>query len=89
MSHALHIPDETCAALQRIAHDRGLSVEALLQAWVDESHRITMQPGGTVPHYDPALDPMAEYLGAFEAITPDDVERHDEYVGASDVDTSK
>jgi hypothetical protein len=88
MSQALHIPDETYAALQRIAQDRGLSVEALLQSWVDELTQPPTQPGAAA-QYDPARDPLAEYLGAFEAISSDDVERHDEFFGAPDANTGK
>ena len=37
--------------------------------------------------YDPAQDPLAPFLGAFEATVPDVVQRHDDYLAEAYADT--
>lgn len=78
MSQAIYVPDDTYAALKRAADDRGQTIEELVRTWAADLKRHETQPQDASVEYDPALDPLAEYLGAFEAIAPTDVERHDD-----------
>lgn len=78
---------------------RGLPAEAWERAGLHETRgRITLREivateaghqQGHVRQLRAALGLPADYLGAFEAISPDDVERHDEYSGTSDAETGK
>lgn len=86
MSHTILVPDETYEALARLAAERRQTIEELLRALVAETE--VPQPAST-GDYNPADDPLAGYLGALEAISPDDVERHDQFFGASDADSTK
>lgn len=85
MSHAFLIPDETYETLNQIAVRQGRTPEEVFQQWVERMQReeaggATAQ-GGTQRTYDPQRDPLAAFLGAFEAVNPDVVRRHDEYLG--------
>lgn len=42
---------------------------------------------GQTGQYDPANDPLAPFLGAFEATEPDVVRRHDDYLGKAAADS--
>ncbi len=86
MSHIVHVPlsDEQYDRLTAYAAQHGLAVETLLQ---DALEQGMAKLAGSVAVdeeeaiYDPATDPLAEFLGAFEADVPDIVRHHDAYVG--------
>lgn len=81
MSHSFHVSDETYESLTTIAAARGQTPEGLFNAWVVQLRAQTPSSpsaeNGTSPAYDPSRDPLAPFLGVFEATTPDAVRRHD------------
>lgn len=85
MSHAFLIPDETYETLNEIAARQGRTPEEVFQQWVERMQREasgdTAEQVETQKTYDPQRDPLAAFLGAFEAVNPDVVRRHDEYLG--------
>lgn len=89
MSQAIYVPDDVYAILKQLADERSQTIEDLVRSWAVELRVQETAPLDVPAHYDPAMDPLAEYLGAFEAIAPDDVERHDEFFGAPDADAGK
>lgn len=86
MSHSFQVSDDTYHTLTTFAAAHGQTPEDLFEAWVSEmTAQSTREPimaarnGYTT--YDPADDPLAPFLGAFEATAPDLVRRHDDYLG--------
>ena len=88
MSHTFEISDETYQTLISFAATRGQKPEDLLEQWLDEvPTRVAAQPSSDpsanaeAGGYDPTIDPLASFLGAFEATAPEVVRKHDAYVG--------
>lgn len=87
MGHTFEIPDETYRSLVSLAAARGQAPADLLEQWLDEVRTcVGAQPSSGIPSkdepngYDPSVDPLASFLGAFEATAPDEVRKHDAYV---------
>src|SRR5579871_2808994 len=87
MSHTFEISDQTYQSLMLLAAARGQEPEDLLEQWLDEVRTSTVAqpssatpPNGTSSGYDPRADPLASFLGAFEATSPDVVRKHDAHV---------
>lgn len=82
-----------------VAFLRGLPPAAWERAGMHETRgRITLREivateaghqQGHVRQLRAALGLPPDYLGAFEAVSPEDVERHGEYYGASDANTDR
>lgn len=74
MSHTIALSDETYQTLRAAAQARGASILELVQAWAT----TLAAPSGpdTVER-----DPLAPFLGTFEATVPDLMRRHDDYLG--------
>ena len=93
MSHTLEIPDDTYQELVHIATERGQTPTQVLQQWVKQmQHAAHQQPAipsqGTMSgQYNPAQDPLAPFLGTFEATESDVVRRHDHYLGEAYADS--
>jgi hypothetical protein len=93
MGHTLEIPDETYQELMHLAAERGQTPVQVLQQWVKEIQQASSQQPAIPTHgtmngqYDPAQDPLAPFLGAFEATAPDVVHRHDHYLGEAYADS--
>ena len=88
MSHMFEISDEVYQTLVSLAAARGQKPEDLLEQWLDEvPTRVAAQPSSDssvnleAGECDPTIDPLASFLGVFEATAPDVVRRHDAYVG--------
>jgi hypothetical protein len=86
MSHIVHVPlsDDVYQILTAYAAQHGMALETLLVDVLEQG--MTKLTVGGVPDeqealYDAADDPLAEFLGAFEADVPDLVQRHDSYLG--------
>lgn len=97
MSHTVQIPDELYAALASYAAQQGATPDAVILAWMREIKDRQEGPAETPEQpmdmsgliYDSANDPLAEFLGAFEADVPDLVRRHDDYLGEAYGDNHK
>lgn len=96
MSHSFRVSDEAYETLASVAAAHGRTPEDLFRTWVNEMREQTFAQSSTptveensdaVNGYDPAHDPLAPFLGAFEATTPDVVRRHDDYLSETYADT--
>jgi hypothetical protein len=77
MAHVIEIADKAYQVLVDTAHERGKTPQQFLEEWLlDLQATAEESPAG----YDPAKDPLAPFLGAFEADAPDVVARHDDYL---------
>lgn len=83
MSHAVYISDELYSKLAERAQQEGQSLDAFVEehlASVATQPPITEDEEG---EYDPAMDPLAPFIGAFAFDDdPGWMERHDEYFAA-------
>jgi len=85
MSHAFQVPDEIYTEIATYAARRGQTPDALLIELVTEGVETLKQVQSTTPvyeaSYDPAYDPLAPFIGAFDSGDDDHgwIERHDEY----------
>ena len=84
MSHVFQVPDDIYAEIATYAAQRGQTPDALLIELVTEGVEELKQVKSTASieaHYDPAYDPLAPFIGAFDSGGDDPgwIERHDEY----------
>lgn len=86
MSHVFRVPDEVYREIAAYAAQHGQTPDALLIALVKEGMEQLKQTDSmaAIPKgfYDPAHDPLAPFIGAFDGGDDDDpgwIERHDEY----------
>ena len=79
VSHTIVLSDESYQTLRVAAEARGVSISELVQAWA-----TTL----TAPIGPDAVerDPLAPFLGTFEATVPDLMRRHDDYLGDEALD---
>ncbi len=88
MAHPVSIPDDLYAQVAELAAQRGETPEEVIQAateaWVQAQHTASKKE--VVPGYDPSMDPLAPFAGAFELISPDSLDRHDLYIGQEAMD---
>lgn len=77
MPHTVDLPDETYRALQAAAAARGVSIADLMQSWVAT---LATSPPSEARSAPRAHDPLAPYLGTFDATVPDLLRRHDDYL---------
>ena len=92
MAHVIAIAEEAYQALVDAAHDTGKTPQQILEEWLlrghghppSQSHLDT--PNAAIEGYDPAKDPLAPFLGAFETDAPDTVTRHDHYLAETYAD---
>jgi len=87
MNRTFDISDETYEILKSLAAERGQEPEDLLEQWLGQvreqaaaQHSVATGNGQPIV-YDAAIDPLASYLGAFEATAPNVVREHDAFVG--------
>lgn len=90
MSHIFRLPDEIYSEIASYAAQHGQTPDALLITLVKEGveqlkHTDKMAAIRKV-NYDPAHDPLAPFIGAFDSGEDDSgwIERHDEYFGGSE-----
>lgn len=87
MSHVFQVPDEIYSEVAAYAAQRGQTPDALLLALVRGGVELLKQVESAAstpvykPHYDPAHDPLAPFIGAFDSGGDDPgwIERHDVY----------
>lgn len=89
MSRTIELPDEAFRAIERYVAQRGETPEAVIIAFAQSvvvrvSASVVEDISGYV--YDPADDPLAEFLGTVELTQPDAVRRHDEVFGSEGID---
>lgn len=96
MSHTIELPDELYRAIERYAAQRGETAEAVIVAWAESLATPSSPPlleqapeGMSGYVYDPAEDPLAEFLGAGELTAPDAIRRHDEAIAAEALDAHR
>lgn len=89
MSHVFRVPDELFTELASYAAQRGQTPDALLLELVQEGMEQMKQTDSMVAirkeTYDPAHDPLAPFIGAFDSggNDPGWIERHDEFFAGS------
>lgn len=81
MQFSLDLPDELAARLQQYAQELRQTPQEVITELVE--HGL---PTSAQPHPPVNLDPLEGFYGAFEAIAPDVVERHDYYIGREALD---
>ena len=90
MSHVFRLPDDIYSEIANYAEQRGQTPDAFLIALVKESVEQLKNTDKMAAirkgHYDPANDPLAPFIGAFDSGEKDSgwIERHDEYFGGSE-----
>ena len=91
MSHVFQVPDDIYTEIAAYAAQRGQTPDdlliALLTGSVELLKRVEATPSVPKVAYDPAHDPLAPFIGAFDSGGDDPgwIERHDEYfVGNGD-----
>lgn len=92
MSHVFQVPDEIYNEVVAYAAQRGQTPDALLVALVRGGVELLRQVESTATSkseqkapYDPAHDPLAPFIGAFDSgEDPGWIERHDEYFARED-----
>lgn len=83
VAHVIEIADKAYQVLVDTAHDRGKTPRQFVEEWLlDLQASAEESPAG----YDPAEDPLAPFLGAFDADAPDVVARHDDYLAETYAD---
>lgn len=87
MSHAVYISDELYSKLAERAQQAGQPLDAFVEERL--ASEVTLPPiteedeEEDEGEYDPAMDPLAPFIGAFEFDDdPGWMERHDEYFAA-------
>ena len=75
MSHTLSLPDEVYQLIKDYAAARGQSAEEVVVAWASSIAGKSRQPTEAV--YNPADDPLAEFLGTGELTDPEAIRHHD------------
>lgn len=75
MSHTLSLPDEVYQLIKDYAAVRGQSAEEVVAAWASSIAGQAWEPAEAV--YDPADDPLAEFLGVGELTDPEAIRHHD------------
>ena len=85
MSYVFEIPDEVYETLAEVAARQGQTPEEAFRSWVvqmrAQADPVEPRAREMKGEYDASLDPLAQFLGAFEADAPDVVRRHDAYLG--------
>ncbi len=89
MGHTIELPDDLYRAIERYAAQRGETAEAVIIALAQGVAARASAPtvediSGYI--YNPAEDPLAEFLGTVELTQPDAVRRHDEVFGSEGID---
>lgn len=85
MSHVFQIPDDIYTELVAYAAQHGQTPDGLLITLLKEGVEQLKQTDSMVAihnvSYNPALDPLAPFIGAFDSGSDDPgwIERHDEY----------
>jgi hypothetical protein len=72
---SIEIPDEIYQAFLETAERLGQSPEAIVSQWIVTQHQTQ------------SSDPLDSFIGAFKSDIPDWTSRHDEYLGATLLET--
>ena len=88
MSHVFQVPDDIYAEIAAYAAQRGQTPDdlliALLTGSVELLKRVEAMPSTSEVAYNPAYDPLAPFIGAFDSGGGDGwIERHDMYLAGS------
>lgn len=90
MSHVFRLPDDIYSEVAAYAAQHGQTPDAFLIALVKEGVEQLKHTDKMVAirkiNYDPAHDPLAPFIGAFDSGEDDPgwIERHDEYFAGSE-----
>ncbi|HEU5440135.1 MAG TPA: hypothetical protein VFU88_12675 [Ktedonobacterales bacterium] len=76
MTHTLSLPDEVYQRIKAYAAARGQTAEEAVAAWAASIAQPSQEPAEAA--YNPADDPLAEFLGMGELTDPEAIRRHDE-----------
>ena len=96
MAHTIQLSDNLYETLVQQAQVRGETPEELLWNWLTDLQSQTTAVNDGQPdsasdtmhgEYDPTKDPLAPFLGAFEATEPDVVREHDSFLGEAYADS--
>ncbi len=79
MRHTVNLSDDTYQALHAAAQARSVSIADLVQSWA--TTLATPDGPDAVER-----DPLALFLGTFEATVPDLTRRHDDYLADEAID---
>ena len=86
MSYVFQVPDDIYAEIVAYAAQRGQTPDALLTILVTEGVELLKSTAPTYQTpYDPAHDPLAPFIGAFDSGGDDTrwIERHARHTGGS------
>lgn len=86
MSHVLELPDEVYKQIEAYAARRGQTPADVVREWAAANAGTESMPGEQRVG-NPAYDPWAGFRGISQALSPDSVDRHDEYLAAEYEDT--
>lgn len=81
MSRVLELPDEVYKQIETYAASRGQTPAEVVREWA----AANAAAGTTFDEQrvgNPAFDPWAGFRGVSQALSPDSVDRHDEYLAA-------
>jgi hypothetical protein len=83
LTHSIEIADNMYQVLADAAPERGKTPQQLVEEWL---RAMQASEEESPEDYDPNEDPLAPFLGAFEADVPDVVTRHDDYLAETYAD---
>lgn len=93
MSHMIELPDDAYQMIEAYAARQGQTPEAVIRAWAAALRdQVAETPPDTDTSgfiYDPADDPLAEFLGIGELTMPEAIRRHDEAFAEEERDASE
>lgn len=79
MSHVLELQDEVYKQIEAYAASRGLTPAEVVREWAAANTHAESTTGEQRVG-NPAFDPWAGFRGIAQALSPDSVDRHDEYL---------
>lgn len=86
MSHTLELPDEVYERIAAYAASRGQTPAEVVREWAATSADVEAKTDEQRVG-NPAVDPWAGFRGISRAVSPDSVDRHDEYLASEYEDT--
>lgn len=92
MNHVIQLPDDVYQAIKDYAAQHAETPETAIRHWAESLRQQTpedqLEPSADIT-YDPADDPLAEFLGKGELTEPDAILRHDEVIAEEAFDAHR